>query len=67
MKKQYRRRKMGKRNPSTQAKPRHRRLSSLESLEVRNLLAADIIFGPGTNIPNAAQDILRLIGEARKG
>ncbi|MDJ0626651.1 MAG: methylmalonyl-CoA mutase [Rhodobacter sp.] len=23
------------------------------------------IFGPGTNIPNAAQDILRLIGEAR--
>lgn len=25
------------------------------------------IFGPGTNIPAAAQDILRLIGEARLG
>ncbi len=25
------------------------------------------IFGPGTNIPHAAQDILRLIGEARLG
>ncbi|MDJ0825526.1 MAG: methylmalonyl-CoA mutase [Rhodobacter sp.] len=25
------------------------------------------IFGPGTNIPSAAQDILRLIGEARLG
>ena len=25
------------------------------------------IFGPGTNIPEAAEDILRLIGEARLG
>ena len=25
------------------------------------------IFGPGTNIPDAAQDILRLIGAARRG
>ncbi len=51
MKKQNRRRKLATRNSSNQRQSRYRRLSSLESLEVRNLLAGDLVLGPGTDDP----------------